>query len=226
MPGGRVYMYNPSTKRHDRGYYRNKKKKQTTATKALTKVRRIERMIEVKHSDINDSGTCTQAGDVTNLTSISQGDTSVTRSGDKISPTSFKMKYYVRFNTSATQPVSVRVLLVQAKSIDAASTYTVSDILDLTPASGEEHLSNYTWNQSRRFRVLYDKIHCLFDTGGMYTQIHGYINIPGKRLHTVRFNPGSATQVTYGGLNLIMLSDEPTNPPSWNAVGRLAFKDA
>lgn len=197
-----------------------------TAVVALSKARKLERMIEVKHSDVHDSGTCTQAGDVTNLTSIAQGTTSVTRSGDKITPTSFKMKYYVRFNTSATGPVGVRVLLVQSKSIDAAATYTVSDILDLSPASGEEHLSNYTWNQSRRFRVLYDKIHTLYDQAGHFQQINGFINIPGSRLHNVRFNPGSSTQVVYGGLNLICLSDEPTNPPSWNAVGRLAFKDA
>ncbi len=195
------------------------------ASSALRKVNKIQRSIELKHSDTNSTTNVTDSGVSINLSNISQGDTEVTRTGDKITIKGINCRYDVRFNPTVTVPQTVRVVLLQAHTTDAQVTLPITDFYDIVAAAGEETLAPTKWGSSIRARTLYDKSHVLFDLANNDFQVRREFFIPSSKLRDTIYTPG-ASIVEKGLLNLLVWSDEASaNEPIFRVNIRVVFSD-
>lgn len=217
-------------------YYRSTRRRTVArkANMALVKVNRLNRMIETKHLD-RDSGAASVLDTGTSLIAldvVTTGDGDIQREGSRISPIGLKVNYTIKFNVNDTVPQMVRVICFQGKSRLVASLPwdLDTDILDLAAVTNADiPQANYLWNMHYKCRILYDKTHLVFDTGGMHQQICKTFKIGAKRLHQIRFAEGNTdgSETEYGNIMIFAISNKATsNGPTWFFTSRLTFKDA
>ncbi len=87
------------------------------AQKALYMTRQLKSLlnVEYKHHNVQAlNSAVTDAGIITNVSLLSQGDSSTTRDGGSVKYTSFRLSYAIGLHASATTFL-VRVLVVQDK---------------------------------------------------------------------------------------------------------------
>lgn len=96
---------------------------------------------------------------IENLTLVPQGDTDITRDGDKLLMKTLRFNYMWVSRSSSPYPYLIRTLLVQ--SLESSTSYipTVSTVLQSTGSDAQGIVSPYNHDNRYRHRILYDKVH-------------------------------------------------------------------
>lgn len=190
---------------------------------------------ELKYYDHRVTTTVSYNGYVLNLTAqIAQGDTQFSRDGSRLMNKGIKLNYEV---TSAVLYVGVvqnlRVMIVRTFA-DNGVTLPAADLIQY-PGGIDAVISPYSYNKSRRYKVLYDKIHVLSagSTGvPAATTIPGYPSSAIRRVfkklnYPTQYEAGT-TGVNDGGLYMFCFSDEAAgaNNPVIHFVARHYYTDA
>lgn len=207
-------------------------RKQTKAIVGLQKtVKRI-----VKHepkyliAEVTNSNLLNSTPVITLLNGVAQGDTNVTRNGNKLRFWSLEARFIITAGTSMTDPTPVRFMLVR-KIKTVGATITLSNLLsDATP----DVLDNFNVNNidfKNTYKVYWDKtvvIHPqVFDNSATGTTTESLATGTSYRFMTIRTklggfttdyglgNAGNVGDIDTNGLFLISFTDNSTS----NAVG-------
>lgn len=155
-------------------------------------------------------------GSTNSIVAIGQGSTSGNRIGLETKAQGVTMRYNIQRNSSATLSLARVILVVDRQQIpDTAPSLAdvVQDPSYLT--SLPSHV------EKGRFRILYDRIHCL--TGSNDKQ-QGYIN---KKLNfNVNYNGVSAGNYQKNGIYLMLQSDQSVYVPLISYSLRYDYTDA
>lgn len=123
--------------------------------------RLIKQTQESKYFILQSTNTFDYSGAVVKLSAIPQGDTDVTRDGDKITPTSLSVRYSIyNTGTAATSPTEIdyRVIIFRWRPDDTSGAPIASNIM-ATTGNLYAALSEYIHDQRSNFEVLYDRMH-------------------------------------------------------------------
>ena len=112
--------------------------------------------VEFKQHILSSSYTGAEAGDITQLTNIDQGDTDETRDGSSIKITSMLGRIALTKDSNVTTTI-VRLIIVLDKQTNQA-VYSATDLLQ----TGQV-LSSLNIDNGRRFKVLLDRLVTLTD---------------------------------------------------------------
>ncbi len=212
MPAGKIYKYP-----------RKKRKKKYNKSLAL-RVKKLEQNIEFKEHNVlfPNTGIVDAAGNVSQLTNISQGDTTQTRDGNQVRIVSLFLSAILRINTNAAETV-LRFMIIQDKQTNQAQ-YNTGDVL-LDATSIDSIISPLSLNNARRFKILYDKrftFSIVGDTTVHFFQVYKKLNI------MVRYDASTPaiTDLTQNSLSVLMISDQVTNDPTCHFHCRLRFADS
>ncbi len=186
------------------------------AKRALRKVSRLEKKVEVK---INDFDLATQtpalAGIITHMNGFAQGDGVEQRDGLSCNMIGFKMNYRITLNAAATLGI-IRVVIVrdnrQVESTDPA-------VLDVLLAA--DPIAQHSRVNPKRFTFYYDKVHAMSDS----SQRAIYRTVFRKAKFKMQFIGAAGTTQTMNGLYLILISDQSGNLPSVRFSFRSWFVD-
>lgn len=194
----------------------NKPSSMLVAKRALRKVKKLERKVEVK---IQDSGIVTQtpalAGILTHINGIAQGDGVSERDGISCNLIGFKMNYRVQLNAASTLAI-IRVIVVRDNRQVESTDPSVLDVL-----LSASVISQHSRLNPKRFTFYYDKVHALDDS----SQRNIYRTFFRKAKFKMQFIGAAATTQTMNGLYLILISDQAGNLPSVQFSFRNWFVD-
>ncbi len=183
----------------------------------------LKRKINVEYKFIGITNTATAIPVVPviiQLNNIAQGDTSQTREGDQVKSTRINTKYFFTQHATATQTL-VRVMMIKDSQPNGAI-YTAGQILaDVTV--NDSIVSPNNLDGKFRFRVMYNKVHHMSDSGNQIVRGEIHVDLNDK----IRFtgNAGDITDLTNCGYSLMVMSTETTNTPAFTQFTRLRFID-
>lgn len=184
----------------------------------LRSIKMMKTMInsEEHYKDISNNTTFTSAGDIQFLSGIAQGDTDITRSGNKVLLKDILFRVNINSN-SATQNTTVRMILFVDKECDGANP-TVAQLL--TSASP---LSPLNMDFSKRFVIISDKLMSFSNTGQQERTFKIY-----KTLNFHALFDGNLVTVADAKENHIFalfISDTAANNPGYSYTSRIKFYD-
>jgi hypothetical protein len=160
---------------------------------------------------------------------MSQGDSSTTRDGSKVTPKGLWVNYKVVHNSSATTPSTCRVVIFQTGKVDTvANGLGLTELFDTSGiANTELPLLFKRWQNSRptNYTVLHDRMFTVFDLGGTKNVQLGKVFIPAKKLKSIIYTDGAATR-EFGDISFFMVTDETVNGPALTLTSRLIYNDA
>jgi len=167
----------------------------------------------------------TSAPIVTHLTSISQGDTASTRSGNAVKAvTALEMNYQLVFNDSASVPQECRIIVFQDK-MQVADTSPDATALFGTASPTAYELYNWDNKVSKRFSILYDRTHSnLWVSGVGHTRVQRKLRlrIPNKR---IIYNSTASTDINKNGIYIMSIcSTEAVYGPTLAFQSRFGFE--
>ncbi len=201
-----------------------KKMRASKGAKALTKVNKLTRGIEMKHSDTQFTQEVLLAGSTLRFDNIATGDSAVTRTGTRIVPKGLQVRYRCDFQTDTTgSSQQCRLIFVQTKTVPGRSVPLIADVVD-SATSGLASNFLYTWEVSKGTRILKDVTHTMSEIAGSPNQIHRQFTIPASKLQEIRFTPGAST-IEYGNIGVIILSNDVSTGPDLTLAARLLFTD-
>lgn len=214
-----------------RRYTKRRPMKKTVATKKPSYgfAKSVMQLVAEKKFIQNDNtGTFSNAAaQLSLLSTVGQGDTASQRSGNTISPTSWRCNISFNFNPASTQQWDVvRIIAFQWMEEVAGHAPTVDDVLQGS-ATGTPYgvLAVYSQTQKNNYRILYDKLR-IIDYGSNRSGLVK-INIPGHKLKNVHFSGGSDAQ---GHIYLLMLAQQSSgavnNNIQFNYSSVMRFTDA
>lgn len=155
------------------------------------------------------------------LNGVATGSSATNRIGRRIVMKSLLIRYNVTLASTTTNSTPLRIVIVYDKQANTTAP-SATDVFQTTAFSSPMNLAN-----SRRFRVLYDKMHsCIGDQGPESVAGEKYIklNLP------VEFNTGSAGtigDITSGSVYCFSASDGTLGvaSPSTQGYCRIRFTD-
>lgn len=212
------------------------------------KIKTIDRDIEVKWKDIiNDTFVMTPVSVCQLLNPLAQGNSAITRIGDKVQSTSIQGRYAVFNDNDNLVPNIWRVIIFWDRGPKGAVPL-VSDVLDLTTitsAAANTVYAPYNLKNVPRFKILYDLSGMLQVNQQLTTVLSGatttttavltqgsniyHFKIPLKRIVNYGLaNAGDITDISQNALYALYLSDIPSGsqPPAIVIGTRFLFKDA
>lgn len=176
-----------------------RRKRKPFSKKQVKTIKKIsERRSELKMHNVSGS-TATTGGFEVNLSAVSQGDTILTREGDRIEPTSLKLNYRIirDAGVAADTVDAVRVLIIQWHPDTLVDAPQLSDVLQDASTVTQQRVSPITGEVAKRarFTLLYDRIHDF-----IYDRSHGKDSVAMRNLWfnltkkaRVLYNTGGAT---------------------------------
>ncbi|UOF78301.1 capsid protein [Circoviridae sp.] len=219
-------MYNRKYKRRN---YRRKtpwyNKRYSTlqlARKAVKGVRYLKGLVnsEMLHQDFSYSaGTnITNTGFITNITALSQGDSSSTRTGNSILLRSIYYRFKIEINPSVTSNTTITMLLLKDKQQTSDTSPLPGDILSSLRTEAMINL-----DYAGRFKILKRKTFYLTPSSGgqPVKEIVGY----RKVYDHVRYNGTASTDIQKNGYYLLFISSENTNYPTIQGTTRIGYHD-
>jgi hypothetical protein len=190
----------------------------------------FSKRVELKYYTFGAQPTVTSGAPViTSLSDIAQGDTDITRNGDRLNMIRLELRYIMKVNLSNLIPANiVRVIIFQWLPNDGTAAPTVSNILTPDGFTGTfTVLSAHNHDGRDMYRIVYDHCHVIVGTGTIYSQASGIcvdkvVSLAAAIKH-VQFN-GSTTNAT-NKLFVLFLTDATVNQPFvyWNT--KLYFRD-
>lgn len=215
-------------RRGKRAFNRGKrayKKYKPVAVEALALAKKVHRQInsEVHYHPITifDSGLINTGVGGTALHGISQGDTSLTRSGSSIKLA--RLSGHFRITTDATNTNSqiVRLVLLVGKQ-ERGTAPTWSSVYG-TATGGGLILNQKAWNDRFNTKVLFDRLVRLEPNNDSGNDVR-VIPFNIKLFHHIQYEQGGNNAET-GGLYFLRVSDQSATGPSVNMQARLTFWD-
>lgn len=214
--------------RRKRNYRKKGGKVAKMASKALTLAKTLRRQVEYKFHANQPARTLTTVGAVDDLCQIAEGDSSLQRTGLKISPTSLFMKIRIRHgNDGATPPVLdpqgclSRIIVVRDLQQEPDAPPVVNDLLI---AGTNLVMSPYQRLVRNRFEILFDKTYktspnasnsVVYDTK--------YLKLSSKR--PIYYNGSAATDIQKNGIYMFQLCDDAVYTPTSYIWWRMRFAD-
>lgn len=98
---------------------------------------------------------------VDNLTLVPQGDTDLTRDGDKLMMKTLRLDYMIAADTASAYPYVSRVMLVQVPEDSSGYVPSPATLLQNIGSAAEAIISPYDHDNRYKHRVLYDKTHLI-----------------------------------------------------------------
>lgn len=172
--------------------------------------------VEFKHKDTAQSAAITTTGSIARISNIGQGDDFEDRQGRSIKVVSLAVNWQAEMSTAATGTL-VRFMIVADMSADGVDP-TLAEILDTVVVRSHMDLNN-----SRRFKVLYNKLIALSDNGASNKVFSKFLTLN----HHVKYRGTDDTEgsAAEGNMYVLRLSDEATNTPTVGFNLRLRFID-
>lgn len=208
MPSRRTY------RRTTRPTYRRRyarKSVASTAHHALALARKAQREKELKAFYLEGTFPVTEIGSLVPMSEIPQGDTSITREGLVIYPTSVAVK--INLTKDDLAPTSqVRIVIFKFK---AGTANTVQDYFPSSP----QMFDFKSPNQQFESITLYDRV---FSLSSNRPQVFTTIRASISGMITY----GLSNEPTTNGIYMIVFSDITTNGPTIEYNSRLNFKDS
>lgn len=199
-------------------WYKRKYNAMQMASKALSATRYIRGLVnsEMLHSSISGGQTFPVAGTILSLTNIGQGDTDSQRTGNSIFLRSLYLNLNVQTNLSNLNNQFLRLILFMDTQQISDTSPNVTDVLAGT-------FPNSPLNQANagRFKIMKNWEFSLTNGVNPTRVINKYM----KLWHHVRYNSTASTDIQKGGIYLLCLSDQPTNPPSMGYQIKLGYHD-
>lgn len=179
---------------------------------------------ELKYWDVEDvSNATTNAGTIYNISlSIAQGTGVNDRIGDAVKAKSLFLRY--DFIASGGATASYETVRLIALRWYASGVPSVSSILSLTTSTTHRPLSMLEMDNTKLFKVIYDKTHCLSDSanwdlpGKVYEKV--FIDLDGT------INWSNAGGGEKGQVVLLAISDTIANHPAFSFVSRIRYTDS
>lgn len=202
------------TKRAAKYYQSNQASVHAKAAKALAVARYVKGLVNVefKHFDVGISTAASTTPVVTQLTNISQGDTTSQRNGNSIKAKSLHISGQFQINPTATLD-RIRVLVIKNMTDD---TPTWDDVIDGT--SSIDQFRNL--NKTNDLKVLSDRVINLTEPSFAVKSFK--VNIPLS--HHVKWD-NNTTTMKGGHLYLMYLGSQATNTATVNMRTRLRYID-
>ncbi len=197
-------------------FRRRRFKPRSSGAKALHMVRKLTQAVEKKAHTLSVNGTIPTTGTIDHLTAIAQGDTNQLRDGNQLHCIYVGGRLQMA-QASAASRTFVRVMLVQDRQQIADATPAVTSVLQ---ASTVQAFLNT--NSVGRYKVLYDKVISLSDSG--VTNVFRKINISMNS--NIRYNGTGVGDIQKNGIFLILIGNEGTNLPSITSSWRVRFTDS
>ncbi len=206
------------------GYISCGKMVMSDAQKALAMARTVKSLLNVEYKFHTVTGQAVAISDTpasTQLTALSQGDTTTTRDGSQVKFTSFRFDYFLKAGSSSTKSLA-RIMIVHDKQTNQTQATATQVLQDSTIV--DAIVSGYNIDNVSRFRILYDKVHSMSSTGDsavIHRIIHKKLNLK------VRYdaNAGDVTDLTQDSIFLILVGDQTTNDPNITFQFRLRYLD-
>lgn len=203
--------------RRRRRYYRRKYRKPTMGS-LTSKLKYLGLAKESKfHSVVNSALAILSTGSIVSISDIGQGDTINTRDGNQCRVRAIYGKYFISQGAeSAIQ--NLRHMIIIDKSPDGTAP-TLSEILQDATA-GDSLVSGLNITNVSRFRVLYNRVYRISDSGNANDK---YIKFYKKCNIQLNFQgAGSASQVNQK-IYEVFLSDVGADGPTITSDLRLRF---
>jgi Geminivirus coat protein/nuclear export factor BR1 family. len=187
----------------------------------------LKNYIEHHFVDNYPSRNFTTVGNTDNVTKVAEGDTSLTRTGLKITPTSLYLRGIIKVGAIGTPPVQdpigglVRMMIVRDKQQIGDTVPAMSDVVETAPLRVIAPLSRLN---RARFEVLWDTVFKI-NPNSSNSVIHfkKYLKLSSKR--SVYYNGGANTDIQKNGLYIMMCCDDAVYSPSISYYYRLRFAD-
>lgn len=206
-------------------WVRMPRRKRTTVSRNRDRalVRRVNQLEALTKRDVRALNvvlptTVAAAGSVTSVCDIAQGDTTITRDGDRITTISVLLKGFLSQHANATGS-TVRICLIR----DKRGTTTFPTIANVF-----ETLAEFTGNRNRgvlqdaqsRFDIIIDKFFTMNDGGVLSHQFSEYRKIGGK---VIEFTGPAIDDQGAGALYIFLGTNETgSNIPTFS--GTLTIK--
>jgi len=157
---------------------------------------------ETHKLDTSTSGNVTTTATITHITAIAQGDGINQRTGNSILVNYIYMRTQIVLNASATTSM-FRLLLIRDLQQVGDTAPALLDVL--TTADCNSFLNA---NNVGRFKILHDCVYSLDNAQRKQLFFKKYI----KLNQHVRYNGSASSDIQKGGIYLMVLSDQTTNP--------------
>lgn len=219
------------------GYRRRKRygrkrfgKGKTTRALAKAAIRLAHKEMYFFDTVNTPSSVVSNAGLVTCLTNVAQGDDINNRTGNAITARSLNLRILASGNAQNTINY-MRVIVFMDKD-NQGSNPAPGDVLQ-TVGSQVSIISPLKIANLGRFQILYDRV-CTFDHQVDYTvgtannDPVGACNLKlYKRMRTpLRFTGSSGTNIFHNAIFLLVLSDVASNDPVYTFYSRIGYNDA
>jgi len=120
-----------------------------------------QQVVEHKYYDLADTlASLSSTATILDVSAVPQGDTDRTRDGDRISPISISLHYYINGETYSG---IVRVMMFRWLPNSVTDTPGASELFH---APSQIIISPFVHDQRGQFNVLYDKTHVVCNNGG------------------------------------------------------------
>lgn len=234
----------PSKTRKRGNSKRRMSKKNGPSNKTLArKIKHIENdLIELKFLDLYNSAVpIVAAGYSDYLSSIAQGDTSSTRTGNVVWPTSIQIKMNLTTSTAVLVPTVVRIILFWDQQSNGAAPVlsgapTSNSLLDSGTIT-DTTISPRNYNTIKRYKILKDKTYTITPqvegtvVAGVTTatlSLTKHIQLIKKLSRTVKYDDTSAviTSSVTNALHIAYFTNLAADTPVAKAGYRIYYKDA
>lgn len=176
----------------------------------------VDRNVEWKYHDVSANTTIDDTGAATCLSHVSQGDSTVTRTGDRLRATSIAVTDIV-IAVKTNQTTLVRVIYFQWMDDTTNSPPTVAAVLEDTNTR-----SAISHDYRNRMRVLNDTLYDIDPTSQRSMVMRNKFRIPEQQIQYA----GGTTQ-HFGGVWRVVLSNQSgADAPAYQTFVRMNFSDA
>lgn len=214
--GRRMYRKRKST-----AWYNKKYSPMELAQNALAGVKYLKGIINAEHKylDTTISGNISYAGSVTQLSSIPQGDTAVTRDGNSVKCNFVSLKGTITQHSSAINTF-VRMILF----VDKFNQGTAPTVTDVLVGNSDTQVVNYPLNRNNagRFQILVDRVYPLSIEGSRTKTVSMFKKFSN---HHIKFNGAAGTDEKQGQIYLLLVSNESASFPPVEVYSRIDFYD-
>ncbi len=197
---------------------RNRGKRTNGVAKNTKDIKTLKQMVKTSNKIFDKTiiSVVTDSATVVNLSDISQGDDQDNREGNRIRLLHLLMRYSVQSN-AASNVSALRVMILIDNEQDGVLP-TPTQVLQVAG----DYLSPLNRTSFGRFKVLYDRVHNVnIGTNNEFINAKVF-----KKLNKNCFYEaasGADTSSRKGNIYLMLLSNEPTNGPTFDAAWRFAF---
>lgn len=191
----------------------------SAGVKALKMVKTIKKKLATELKLIDGSGTLSTSGSVALWSTCAQGDGLADREGNQVKSSYLDWRGFI--TSPASEPCTVRCLVVQDKQQIADTAPSITDVLDST---GFTVNNNYNELNVGRFKILRDKTYTI-NPGSAGVVQRKFVRFHIKNSSIIRFNGSATTDIQKNGIYFMWAWSVPSGACTMEYTHRFAFYD-